>query len=662
MHRLALKTLKCALIIGIYLMFNGAAFAQSTGLISPNDTTLKSLSPFYLNKIETFLGTAAQKLPTNLLAELNGRVQISFSNFSATPLKIPLCGFTANNSNIRDVFEVMPNAFVDAKRFEAGTTAEDKSKYIIKLNSHFLDVIFAGEEKAVKYNCGHRNLYKYAQAVFIREMARLYDDFNVFPKNNMRERNLLMQCAALVAPISTQATDVRCQEIFQWKYSVSDRPVWINLRNLQGKSAQIMGDDFSRHMEFFTLDPEFACRKPAIFTFLNRYFAANKSVECKLNTTIPVNLATDQFDLDIKRLYQIHVLVADPGEKIESRWGHIMFRLVMCDPSRATMGPECLQDIDRHLVVGFLGEPGTILTSNWDGFRGKYPSILSIQPYATALNEYTIKESRTLTSVPLKLSDDEKQLFVFRALEDYWAYKGKYLFLTNNCATEARSFLKGILQRRNYNLTHRQGILETPSMFLDFLIEQGYADGNVLNGKGSRDSYVISSPRQKWTDNAGALIDEIGNFSAEQRRNIFEQRKTADLEKNRDLAIKFYQVEMEIFAHLKATKDRILQSFVEMDQKNLNGDYLPLVIQLQEKVSALAPKNLVILGYGVPLTTEFKSAAQIELLQSQINEITRGLEVLLKRDRPEIFQALRDSNNNMKYFYIDVQKVNETKK
>lgn len=611
-----------------------------------SESSLKSLPPADQEIVRSFFGQTMEKLPKSLFLEIHHPIEVRFDLPARGDLRFPFCEGPAGNSG-RDQFE--------------GKSSEAMYKdFVIHIDARFIGVILQGEEKAATYSCGHRNMYRYVQGLLVRQIARLYDSLNIFPHANIKERHLLMQCVFASGPVSVQQVDERCRELQTWAHSVSDRPVWRNLRHLQSQNNfEILADDFARHLEFYILDPEFPCRKPAVNEFLNRYFDVRTPITCKLNTKVPIDMASEQLDLDYQRLYEVHVLLADPGSNMESRWGHVMFRLVMCSPERNRVGPECLEDVDSHIVVGFLGAPGTILTSNWDGLRGKYPSILSVQSFGVALNQYTIQESRSLTSIPLKLSANEKKLFVYRALEDIWAYRGRYLFLTNNCATEARHFLQGVLQAHDESILQRQGLIETSMKLFNFLIEQGYADHDVLADKSKKASYIFTSPRKKWNDDAGAeLMVYLESFSAEERRHLYEQKKLSQPQHAHGIAVDFYEAELEIYAHLKAEKDRVLQSFVVEDQKNLRGEYIDLVNQLQTKLASMSLQNLVASGYGVPLIYEMKPENEIKKISEEIHETTAKLEILLRRDRPDIFSDLKESNNNMKYFFKDMKTNN----
>src|SRR6185312_15228956 len=101
-------------------------------------------------------------------------------------------------------------------------------------------------------------------------------------------------------------------------------------------------ESFAVNMEYFLLDPEFACRRPSEFEYLRDYFGFDPypSRSCKLNTKLRLSAASaddpsgGQIDLDPSRIYQVHFLLAGAGQAFDSAFGHAMFRLIVCAPTR----------------------------------------------------------------------------------------------------------------------------------------------------------------------------------------------------------------------------------------------------------------------------------------------------------------------------------------
>lgn len=120
-----------------------------------------------------------------------------------------------------------------------------------------------------------------------------------------------------------------------------------------------------------------------------------------------------------------------------SRWGHAMFRLVVCAPTRKVPGPECIRDVSHHVVLSYRASMNDIEINYAKGLFGGYSSQMFVFRFLEVVQEYTKHELRDLYSVPLKLNAEEKREFLDLALERFWTYEGEYFFLNNNCGTEA---------------------------------------------------------------------------------------------------------------------------------------------------------------------------------------------------------------------------------
>jgi hypothetical protein len=79
--------------------------------------------------------------------------------------------------------------------------------------------------------------------------------------------------------------------------------------------------------------------------------------------------------IDPARIYQIHYLFAGKGKEMMSRWGHAMFRLVICAPGKP-VGPSCLQDFSHHVVVSYRANVEDMTMSYKKGMDGSYASQL----------------------------------------------------------------------------------------------------------------------------------------------------------------------------------------------------------------------------------------------------------------------------------------------
>lgn len=237
-------------------------------------------------------------------------------------------------------------------------------------------------------------------------------------------------------------------------------------------------ESFAVNMEYFLLDPEYKCRKPVLYKNLSRLlnhspFAGKTCQDFTYQVFVgPWDLSKQNplTDIPLHRLYEIHWLHAGEGQAAMSRFGHSMLRLVMCAPSRTEVGPECLNDTRYHLVLTYRGSIEESSIDTIKGLRGKYPSILYVNPFTSVINEYTRDEFRNLYSYPLNLSRTDMINLLEAALEAHWSYEGKYYFLSNNCGVETINLLKR-------GLSEKSPLQKINSIRPDTLVEQLKAAG-----------------------------------------------------------------------------------------------------------------------------------------------------------------------------------------
>jgi hypothetical protein len=237
------------------------------------------------------------------------------------------------------------------------------------------------------------------------------------------------------------------------------------------------------NLEYFLLDPAYACRRPALY----HYFAAHFGGEPPQAPCAPGFVYLQAGDdaelppllqLDPGRVYAVDYLFAEGNERPMSHWGHSMLRLVICAPGRAR-GPDCRLDLQYHQVLSFRAFVGDVQVSSWRGLTGSYPSRLFVLPLAQVIDEYTRVELRGLQSIPLQLDPAEIAALLERTARLHWSYDGRYYFLSNNCAVETFKLLHDGVPRLAGE--HLSSI--TPNGLLHRLERAGIADDSVLEDR-----------------------------------------------------------------------------------------------------------------------------------------------------------------------------------
>ncbi|KTF40397.1 hypothetical protein OZ12_07160 [Xanthomonas translucens pv. translucens] len=234
------------------------------------------------------------------------------------------------------------------------------------------------------------------------------------------------------------------------------------------------------NLEHFLLDPDYACRRPA----LARYFAQRlawspSATACAPGLAYLQDPLTDEaalLQVDPARVYAVDYLLAKGNSQPMSHWGHSMLRLVICAPGRAP-GPDCRLDLAYHKVLSFRAFVDDVQISNLRGLLGSYPSRLFVLPLRQVVDDYTQVQLRGLQSIPLRLTPEEIAALLERAAQLHWSYDGRYYFLSNNCAVETYKLLHDGVQRLAG--ARLSGI--SPTGLLRRLAHAGIADTAVLD-------------------------------------------------------------------------------------------------------------------------------------------------------------------------------------
>lgn len=392
---------------------------------------------------------------------------------------------------------------------------------------------------------------------------------------------------------------------------------------------------FAVNLEHYLLDPDYACRRPALQRYLRQRVGDAPGVASRACAEqLPYVDAGDDAagtlgTIDPARVYAIDYLLAEGNAQPMSRWGHSMLRLVVCAPGREP-GPDCRLDLSHHRVLSFRAFVDDVQISSWRGLAGSYPSRLFVLPMEQVIDEYTKVELRGLRSVPLRLSQDEIAAVLERTAQLHWSYDGRYYFLGNNCAAETWKLLHDSVPR-----LATQGIGSvTPTGLLRRLENSGVADASVLN---DRDEALRLGYR---FESQGAYFDQIYatarsslalpyrsvehwmDLSPDERRPWIER---ADLRTSAGLLLLEQAAERRAMAQVRdVLKRRYLASSLG------EGDAPDAVRRLLQESAYLGqPSRLLDGGYGIPQTDEravlqARSASLQSGLRSARAELEQG--------------------------------------
>jgi hypothetical protein len=663
----------------LILFFSAISFADESNfklILSPDYVTEQNQSA-----INQYLEEAANLLPESLKKNLNKPIAVKFArtldNF--TEIQAPLCN--DKNDSITENSNAINSQILGEVR--------KNQNNVILLNVLLIDEIVKGPKNSKKYNCGHKTFYKLALATLLHEISHLYDFSE--PKNSIYLQNLKRCQSRLSLENSSGKVKFRlppkerfyCKTLTVNRNAVSSDPAFLSLIDLE--ESGFINKDHSRspkkyefknsteafavNMEFYLLDPEYPCRRPALAEYLRNHFGDSSKANCQIN--YKTELTKDSFgktsgpaeiNLDPSRIYQIHYLLAGPGSSIMSRWGHAMFRLITCNASRKTVGPECLNDINDHIVISFRANTEAWQINSWKGLTGKYPSQMFLYRfYPSIVNTYTVDEFRDLTSLPLKLTEEEKHRFINKALERIWGYSSDYYFISNNCATETLRFLKSIYHDLKFQIQDT----DTPTGIYDLLVKSGLIDPGLLTGgvQNTKSFYFKSQDETYKTayENVSKTVkmpfsnfdDYIQNSSASERRQLYNLSRSSGSSFS-------FKIENSFFA-LETYLIRVMnRQFVDSMVATINSKESDIQKQLEvlsKKSKEHSPLLLKLPGYGVPLIEDL--AKEFEVADNPKDEETERLYSNIINWAQDKLSVITDeitaTKDNQRYFLSEIQ-------
>lgn len=590
-----MKSLGAWLLAGALLLLGNSAHA-SLQLRLKTD----GLSPAQQQASQALLDEAMQKLPPSFVEQLDRRIDV---------------GWTDN----------MPgNAYG-----QATLVAE------LDLNRKLLAGLTDGSAAKEKTNRPHGTVRQELLATVLHELTHIYDRARLWPA---AERTLIQRCTRRSNSAGLIGIPDECRGQTERRFTLSDDPRLLDLAGWQqyvgrrgereqhnrqvARSPDLYEISSPKefvavNMEYFLLDPSYACRRPALYRYYKERFGWAPAAKDTCSNTFAFLNAGNDFakqplgQVDPERVYAVDYLLAEANQNWVSRWGHSMLRLVICAPGRPR-GPDCRLDLDQHLVLSYRAFVGDVQLSSWDGLVGKYPSRLFVLPLAQVIDEYTKTELRSLASVPLNLSRTEIEEVVEHAAEMHWSYDGNYFFLSNNCAVESLKLLRS--GSNNKQLVGLDSIM--PNGLLEVLKGRGLADTSVLDNpkEALRLGYRFDSFRDRYQAMFDVLkkqlpiqqtsVEDWLSLSAEERRQWFER---ADL---RTSAALLLLEQASYRRQLLLAQDEVKQRYLgarELENGGMDKANATLQEILANSGFLSRPAELLdSRGYGLPQPSEFK--------------------------------------------------------
>jgi len=640
----------------------------STSLFKLDSQFVKELSPSTLNQFNHFIEEIDKTLPEKIKNSISSPIHLRFSKLDDTAeITVPEC---QDLKKIREEVEFSAiglgfsqNSFLRKSpgvRVVFGQTTRTLSNgvfsYIIELNHHFIPAVFGA--KVAQYttlqtsSCGYDTPLLLLKATLLHEVGHVYD----WESKSLSISSKFLKIALWHAGIFSETEKNQ-----------------LTLRSPDSYENQSPAEYFAVNLEHFLLDPEYACRRPSLHRYFTSLFSEDPLAsqrQCSINTRVPHSSTYLPIDLNPDRIYQVHYLLAGKGSALMSRWGHAMFRVVGCAPTRITPGPECMDDIAYHSVISFRAVLGGFNINYLDGILGRMPAEAYVFNFTDIISEYNFGEQRDLYSVPLQLSRDQIRDVIHASLSRISEYQGSYYFFTNNCSTEVIDLLKTALPESNA-LDKMNSWIDTPIGLMEQLIGERIVDPVQFNAEKSLyryyfPSYIKTAQRAfKELVNLAILPKEmnIKDYLALPAEKRLDYYNTAKVNLNptslKVVNSAFYQLELSerdyLASYLENQIRNMLSRFSQGEQ--VLGMSRDVIVKIKEHLiyrSRLAPKLIAESGYGIPIHFDFDHMIHSRDYR-EFERTMLDLHKMVKSFFPKNFEQNEAIGKNIKFLMEDTR-------
>lgn len=599
-------------------------------------------------RLQNYLAEVKDLLPQSLKDSLNKTIEVSFTALNSDSYT-SIAPIECSSTQLESQGRILGRVPFNLPRFITNLSRLRK----IELDRSVLGTVISGDDHT--FSCGHGSTYQLAQAVLIHEVAHLYDWSNT---RLGPEAQTQSYCEGYTD--EQLETLHYCRSFLQSRRAISKSPYFLNIsgwvnhglvftRRVNHNHLGVRSPDpyefsnpeetFAVNMEFYLLDRDYPCRRPTLTRYFDSVFGLNKydTRSCRPNQIISVQnrasahkVPLSYASLDPRRVYQVHYLFAGKGPQMMSRWGHSMFRLVMCREDQEP-GPDCLRDIRNDIVISYRANVEDPMINYMDGVRGTYDSQAFLQSMSDILHEYNVGEFRDVISLPIKMSRKQTELFVERALENYWSYRGSYYFLTNNCATESMNLLKSAfyddIAFQARRVLHPLGMyrqLDRAGLIDRSLIEQNpqrarelgkFFPGHDERIARSYEVLVEANPALRRT----SFRDYAIELTPEQRREVMGKLIESSSDRRSAIAhsLRLENQVLDSFEKRLATKvgERLFGRESNSHNDGISESLRQRLEEIQESLKSMMAEYSVTTGYGIPLDGELRAFDEVELIQ-----------------------------------------------
>lgn len=260
----------------------------------------------------------------------------------------------------------------------------------IALNRKYLADLTDGSAASRQTGRVHGTERRELLATLLHELTHVYDRARLWSAEEKRE---IRRCTRQEETLGRIAQPTDCRGQSGRRFTLSDDPRLLDLAGWPQRAGQrgrreahngfvLRSPDVYElsnprefvavNMEYFLLDPSYACRRPALYRYYQQRFGWAPEHSACAQSFAYLNAGRDfgqqpLGQLDPERVYEVDYLLAEANDNLVSRWGHTMLRLVICAPRPAAWaglpaGPRpasgaVLPRLRRRPAIVQLGRP-----------------------------------------------------------------------------------------------------------------------------------------------------------------------------------------------------------------------------------------------------------------------------------------------------------------
>jgi hypothetical protein len=311
-------------------------------------------------------------------------------------------------------------------------------------------------------------------------------------------------------------TEYQITEKKNWRLDLLSQKNGSVERRLNQHENKNRREFFAENFEKFILDPDFICRRPEHYRFFSDLFQVQPfpAVSCQPVPFVGLDHRPEgprPYIFKKEKLAQIRLLTTTGGEKLSNQLGHSMLELAFLGPD----SKDATSDKYHRVIVNFNGLTGPLhhIKSINDH---PSPGMITFHTFREILDDYTGKEDRDLLSIPLNLTQYQRERILLWLTYLYWGFEPAYDVMGNNCSHGVLKAVAVAFDDQEDLCLFQKDL--NPLLLIQLFVEKGLIDPEHVPGFHPMSSVMglLSAPKGKIL---GSREDALTSYRLYPRRS-----------------------------------------------------------------------------------------------------------------------------------------------